>query len=108
MLSRSTAGNPCVSLTAGVPVRETVGSIDQIPSWAAGILKAVAPKEIFITVNVELGDTISSGFVINNMNAEKQENVYKIITGVLKLTGSEVTDAREFLNNMAETYAAHL
>lgn len=105
MLSRSTAGNPCVSLTAGVPVRETVGSIDQIPSWAAGILKAVAPKEIFITVNVELGDTISSGFVINNMNAEKQENVYKIITGVLKLTGSEVTDAREFLNNMAETYA---
>lgn len=104
-LSRSSAENPCVSLTAGVPVREILGSVGQIPSWAAGILKAVAPKEIFITVNVELGDTISVGFVINSMDAEKQEDVYKLISGALKLSGSEVTDAHEFLNNMAETYA---
>ncbi len=63
--------------------------------WAGGIAgflgNVILPKNLYATVTIPLVGEAEPQFTINNMNEKKRENTYKLVNGVLGLTGSDMT-----------------
>lgn len=105
ILSRNDASDPVIALTVKLNVQNALkGFTSGMPSFAQGLIGNLAPKEIYVTAFVTLDGTNSTEIVINDMDAEKQESTYKLITGILKLSGHN-TDARTFINDAVNSYA---
>lgn len=74
------------------------GEIDvEIPQSAIGIVKGVLPKQMFVSLEIIVGDTITTDVIINKMDAQSRDRAHKLITGILKLSG-ETIDSREWIN----------
>lgn len=110
-LSRNDADNPVVSMVVRADVKELIDayvpSDSGIPDWVIGIIKGVLPKEIFITADVEIGEKFGGNVKINSMDGVKQENFYKLLSGILRLSG-QGDDAHKFIDDMLSEYAGEM
>lgn len=105
ILSRNDSSEPVVTLTVKLNIQNALGDFTSgMPSVLRGLIKNLAPKEIYLTAFVTMGETLSTDILINDMDAKKQESTYKLITGILKLSGQN-TDSRTFINDMVNSYA---
>ena len=63
--------------------------------WAGGFLafcgNVILPKNVYVTVTLPLDGDAQAQVNLNGMSEKKRDNMYKLINGVLGLTGSEDT-----------------
>lgn len=99
-LKKSASGNPVVSMVAKLDLRgylgTQLGDAPEIAKWAA---TTMLPKSLFVTADVEVAENLTAEILINQMDEKKQANVYKLISGMLKMQGAEKTDAKAFISD---------
>ena len=108
------ATDPRVTITVSVPIRANVESTlgeAGLPSFLVGIIKSFLPQKMYLTCYVDViitdaeeGRTydFSTDVVLNSMNADQRESTYKVIGGILKMTGNETADPKAYLNDLVK------
>lgn len=74
----------------------------EVPSSIIGFVKGILPKQIYVSLELTIGDTVTTDIIINSMDAQSRERTHKLITGILKLSG-ETIDSHEWLNQNIST-----
>lgn len=66
---------------------ETASSMSGVVS---GIIGFILPETLYVTIDLNLGETASGDVIINGMDEQKMSNLYSIINGVMVMSGSDV------------------
>ena len=100
-LGKSDAGNAVASLVAKLDLKGLLDKqLESAPALAKWAATTLLPKQIFVTASVETGEKLTVDVLINQMDEKGKENVYKVISGILKLQGAENTDAKAYLSDV--------
>ena len=77
ILSRNDSSEPVVTLTVKLNIQNALGDFTSgMPSVLRGLIKNLAPKEIYVTAFVTMGETLSTDILINDMEAGKHLQAY--------------------------------
>ena len=102
-LGKSAGGNAVASIVAKLDVKGFIGKeLEGAPGIAQWAATTFLPKKIYVTASVETSEKLGIDVLINQMDEKGKENVYKLIGGILKLSGAENTDAKAYLSETAD------
>ncbi len=103
-LSKSANGNAVVSIVAKLDLKGFIGKqLDGAPGIAKWAATTFLPKKIYVTASVETSEKLTADVLINQMDEKGKENVYKLVSGILKLQGAENTDAKKYLSDTVDS-----
>lgn len=103
-LSKGAGGNAVVTIVAKFNVKEFIGKqLGDAPGIAKWAATTFLPKKIYVTASVETGEKLTADILVNQMDEKGKENVYKLVSGILKLQGAENTDAKKYLSDTVDS-----
>lgn len=103
-LGRNAEDVPVISVVIKLDIKGLLKSSGTPDNWIMGIVYNLIPKEIFVTAQLNMGETLTADVIINSMNAEKQDKFYKLLSGALKLM-DKGDDSHAFINEMVDSFA---
>lgn len=86
-LSRTADNVPAMEVIVSVKTKALVTSLLEdsgVPGIARTLIKGIMPKELFISLELTLGETTTGEIRINEMNAEQLNNAHKLISALAK------------------------
>ncbi|MBQ8882688.1 MAG: hypothetical protein IJY70_04795, partial [Clostridia bacterium] len=103
---KMTRENDCPKMSITVRLDVDAFIDDYMPEgmeFPASVAKFFLPNEIFIILEVEMAEQNEYSFKFNAMDGDSQSKMYKLLSGILKLTGQEETDPNKFLYDLMDT-----
>ncbi|MBR2988946.1 MAG: hypothetical protein IKC64_04390 [Clostridia bacterium] len=96
---------PTMAITVRLSVDDFVNAyMPEGMEFFSTVALAVLPDELYITLNVKLDDVKNEySFSFNAMSEDTQNKMYKLISGILKLTGQSETDPNQYVYDLIDS-----